>query len=204
MLPGPTPPGPKVPRSTRARQRLSRRTLALPASLWPTQLFHAVPWRKHSPRSPASPTLPASFHRRRTCSASQRASSGTQRHAMTNRRYLVPGDLESEHRGNPECAESTNPSDTHRGRDGRRSSPEMVHSPRWFRGDSPETRARPALTVDSTPLLEMRKKNLTRPTVFTRRDNSWVRFVVVFLGPFSAPSPSTSSSSPGCMRRGCR
>jgi hypothetical protein len=50
-------------------------------------------------------------------------------------------------------------------------------SPRWFRGDSPETRARPALTVDSTPLLEMRKKNLTRPTVFTLRDNSLVSFI---------------------------
>jgi hypothetical protein len=45
------------------------------------------------------------------------------------------------------------------------------------RGDSPETRARPALRIDSTPHLGMRKKNPPSPTVFTRRDNSSLSFI---------------------------
>jgi hypothetical protein len=81
------------------------------------------------------------------------------------------------------------------------------------RGDSPETRARPALRIDSTPHLGMRKKNLPSPTVFTRRDNSSLSFICrspAFVDSFGArmggshgslgvPPASTSSH---CMRRG--
>jgi hypothetical protein len=100
-----------------------------------------------------NPTRHAPIHRRhgrRTCSARRRlrgASSGTQRHAMTDRRDLVPG-WESDHCVKPGYA--------------------FGRHPRWFRGGSPKIGPRPALQVDSTPLCLMRKKNLRVAIVFTR------------------------------------
>jgi hypothetical protein len=120
---------------------------------------------------------------------------------MTNRRYLVPGDLESEH-GVSQSVRRARTLRIHTGDETAAAHAQDGSSPRWFREDSPETRARPALSVDSTPLLEMREKNLTRPLVFTRpvftrRDNSLVSFICRV----SAPSPSTSSCSSGCVPR---